>query len=402
MKRNICLRSLLLIALFVIAELVSPRVFCEAGPAPETAAPLTAEEIEQRIGELSRGTDLSAWESWFSELKALSHEAAGFQTVNGFIEALAENAVADEPSSLMPKLAGFFLPGLRSALSSMIPVIAIAVLTGLCSIVFDDGGTKKLVLLFLCASAILGVTAVFSRLAGEVNAAVNDAASFCGIAAPVLGTLLTGVGASASAGLLAPRLAFIADGIAAFIRSLIIPMLLASGILTVLNGLTDALKLGRAVKLLHKTAKWLLALAGACYSAFAVAGGLGAAAADGISFRTARFAVDRLIPAAGGLVGGAADALRAGTLLFKNAAGSASILILAAVMLKPLLTAACGMLAFRAAAAVTEPFSDERIPAMLDGLADAVSLLFAAACSVFAMFTVTVMMIIAAGSTIFG
>ena len=402
MKRSYCLKTLLLTAFFALAMLVPILSRGETGTVPETAGPLTAEDIEQRIGELSRETDLSDWEIWFDRLKELSHEAAGFRSVNGFIEALAENPDAAVQNSFSNVLAELFLPGLRSALSVMIPVAAIAVLTGLCSIVFDEGGTKKLVLLFLCASAILGVTAVFSGLAGEVDAAVNDAASFCGIAAPALGTLLAGMGAAASAGLLAPRLAFAADGIAAFIRSVVIPMLLASGVLTVLNGLTDALRLGRTVKLLHKTAKWLLALAGACYTAFAVAGGLGAAAADGISFRTARFAVDRLIPAAGGLVGGAADALRAGTLLFKNAAGSASILILAAVILRPLMTAACGMLAFRAAAAVTEPFSDERIPGMLDGLADTVSLLFAAACSVFAMFTVTVMMIIAAGSTMFG
>lgn len=86
-------------------------------------------------------------------------------------------------------------------------------------------------------------------------------------------------------------------------------MLLAAGVLTIVDGLSDKLKVGRTVKLLHKSVKWLLGLLTTVYIAVTVVGGMTAGAADGISVRTAKYAIDRLVPAAGGMVTGAADAV---------------------------------------------------------------------------------------------
>ncbi len=167
--------------------------------------------------------------------------------------------------------------------------------------------------------------------------------------------------------------------------------------MTVLNGLTDGLKLERWIRLLHKTAKWLLGLLTAVYTASAAVCGVGASYADGVRLRTAKYAVDKLIPAVGGMVTGAADAVRSAALLLKNGAGTAALIILFGVLLRPALALFCGMLAFRITAAVSEPFADERIPKMLDGIADTVSLMFACAAASAAMFTVTVLMMISAG-----
>ena len=179
-------------------------------------------------------------------------------------------------------------------------------------------------------------------------------------------------------------------------------MLLASGVLTVLNGLTESLKLERWIKLLHKSVKWLLGLLTTVYSACAVAGGIAAANADSAALRSAKYAVDRLIPAVGGMVTGAVDAVRSASLLLKNGVGTAALLIIAGMLLKPALELLCGMLAFRITAAVLEPFSDERIVKMLDGIADTVSLLLACTAAAAAMFTVTVVMAIAAGGAFAG
>ena len=91
-----------------------------------------------------------------------------------------------------------------------------------------------------------------------------------------------------------------------------------------------------------------------------------------------------------------------GKAMLKNGVGTAALLIIAGMLLKPALELLCGMLAFRITAAVLEPFSDERIVKMLDGIADTVSLLLACTAAAAAMFTVTVVMAIAAGGAFAG
>jgi stage III sporulation protein AE len=179
-----------------------------------------------------------------------------------------------------------------------------------------------------------------------------------------------------------------------------LPMLLAAGVLTIVDGLSDKLKVGRTVKLLHKSVKWLLGLLTTVYIAVTVVGGMTAGAADGISVRTAKYAIDRLVPAAGGMVTGAADAVLGSSALLKNSAGTVAIILAAAVIAKPMLTVAGGMFALRITSAICEPFSDERIPKMLDGIAETVSYLFAAVAAVTGMFVISLVVMLLTGNAL--
>ena len=380
--------------------LIPPHALSESdGQDADETARETRRAIEDEASRLSRETDLSAWQSYFDELRSLAPSLSSYSSVHGFVAALAGGEEEPGLGSIVREL---FLPGLRSALRRMLGVVLIAMLGGAAGILLEDGPTKKTMMLALSSAAVLSCAALFSQLAGTAVSLTGDIARFSELSSPILGALLAVLGCTGSAAFLAPKLAFIAEGIALLINGVILPMLLASGVLTVMDALGGSLRFDRTVKLLHKTAKWLLSLAAAVYAAAAVTGGIKAGAADGVSLRAARFAIDRLIPSAGGMIGGAADAVRAGSLLVKNAAGTAAILMLAAAVIRPAVSIACGMLAFRIAAAAVEPFSDDRMPKLLDELADTVSLLLASAASAASMFVVTVVMILCCGSMLFG
>lgn len=397
MKKRLASRLLstgfaaLLLALLLLP---APAFAEEEGDAENETRQAIAGEILRLSGE----TDLSAWQSYFEALCALSPSAGNYRSINAFVAALAGGEDAPGLDSVVLEL---FLPGLRSTLRRMLGVILAAMLAGVAGVLLEDGGAKKTVLLALASAAVLPAAALFAELAGTASAVIRDIAAFSELSSPILGALLTVLGCTGSAAFLAPKLAFIAEGVVLLLSGAVLPMLLASGVLTAMNAL-GGMRFDRTVRLLQKTAKWLLAFAAAVYTAAAVTGGVRAGAADGVSIRAARFAVDRLIPSAGGLISGAADVVRAGSLLVKNAAGTAAILLLAALAIRPVISLAGGMLALRIAAAAAEPLSDDRIPKLLDELADTVSLLLGAAASAAAMFTVTVVMIICCGSAVFG
>ncbi len=369
------------------------------------AAPAASAEdggdVKTELERLSGETDLSSWQEYYDRLRELSPQAGEFSTAGELALGLAEDP-GGRLRTTGSILSGLFGESFGAALGRTAGVFIAALLTGLCGIAFEDSGMKKLVLLLICGAAIMSLTAAFSSLAGSAAAMIGDVSLFAEAAAPALGALLASMGCAESAKLLTPDLAFTAGGAASMIRTAAMPMLLASGVLVVLNGLTESLKLERWIKLLHKAVKWLLGLVSVMYTASAAAGGIAAAGADGVTLRSARYAADKLIPAVGGMVTGAVDAVRSAALLLKNGAGTAALLILAGILIRPSLTLLAGMLAFRVTAAFSEPFADERIPKMLDGLADTLSLMFACAAAVAAMFTVTVVMMLMAGGTLAG
>ncbi len=393
-------RMLKRLALAAVLALLLLAVLCGAAAETDGEEPDDS-DVRTELERLSGEADLSAWQDYFERLRSSSPQAADYTTAGALARRLAEDPGGRMQTSA-GLLSGIFGESFGSALGKTAAVFTAALLTGLCGIVFEDSGIKKLVLLLVCGAAILSVTAAFSSLAGSASAMIGDIAGFAEAAAPALGALLASMGCSESAKLLAPDLAFTAGGAASIVRTAAMPMLLASGVLVVLNGLTESLKLERWIKLIHKIVKWLLGLVSVMYTASAAAGGLIAASADSVTLRSAKYAVDKLIPAAGGMVTGALDAVRSAALLLKNGAGMAALLILAGILIRPTLAILGGMLAFRLTAAASEPFADERIPKMLDGIADTLSLMFACAAAVAAMFAVTVIMMLVAGGTLAG
>lgn len=186
------------------------------------------------------------------------------------------------------------------------------------------------------------------------------------------------------------------------IGNIIIPLLLAGGILSIINGLTDKMKLSRSIKFINSTVKWVLGLMTTVYIAVNTIEGLTAGTADRITLRTTRYAIDKLIPAVGGMVSGAVDAVIGGAVILKNAVGLAAILIIAAIVIRPIMMLIAGMLSLRISSAIIEPFSEPGITGILDGNADTISYLFAAVSAAASMFIVNIMVIMSLGNTLVG
>ena len=389
---------------FLFCFLLPGTVFAQENP--ETAAPdeKIRGDIETELKRLSGETDFHEWQEYFDELPTLTGETPEYKDIEELIESIALAPGEIRQEKIIGNFRAFLLPSFTRSVRRLTGVVAAAVLTGFCAIAAGDNkqGLKNTLLLFICAVSVLSLTAIFADITAETMYTIKRAERFCAAAEPVLMGLMTMLGCRNSVKILSPALIFLSGGIIAFIKSAVMPALLAAGVLTVTNGLTNKLKLGNTVKLFRKAVKWMLGLTAAVYIAFTAVGGISAGAADGISIRTAKYAVDRLVPAVGGMVTGAVDAAISGAQLLKNAAGTVSVILLTAITVKPLIELLGTMLALRTAAALTQPFADERITGMLEGTAENVNLLFASLAAVTSMFVITAVIIIAAGGVLAG
>ena len=257
-------------------------------------------------------------------------------------------------------------------------------------------------MLIISGVSILALVAYFTSIAAEAVNTVSRIGNFCSLAAPVLLGLMTALGCAGTVKVMSPMLVLLSNSILIVLGKIVLPLLIAGGVVVAVNALSDKLKLIRTVKLIQNTVKWLLGLVTTVYIAATSIGGIAAGAADGVSIRTAKYAIDKLIPAVGGMVGSAVDAVIGGGIVLKNAAGVTAILILAGISLGPILKLFAGMMAIRISAAIAEPFSDNRITQLLDGTADIVSYLFAAVCAACSLLMISIMITIATGNTLIG
>lgn len=90
--------------------------------------------------------------------------------------------------------------------------------------------------------------------------------------------------------------------------------------------------------------------------------GIAVSSVSGLSLKTAKFAIDKFVPIIGGMVSGTVDTVMGCSMIVKNAAGIASILIAVGRVASPLIQIACTMFTLRIAAAICEPIASSSLP----------------------------------------
>lgn len=364
----------------------------------ETSIP---NEVKEEMERLSDESDFSDWQAFFDDITASYGVGSEYDSVKSMVESIASGGTDISVSTAMDIALELLLPNLFSTLRQLTVILVLSVLVGLCSVIVPEGQAKETLMLFISCTAVLTVVGIFSDLVAEAADFIESSAGFCSAATPVLLGLLSTLGLSGTSKFLSPTLIFLADGIIAAIRSVVIPILLLSGVLSVLSVICEKLNFGKLFKQIQKSVKWGMGLLSAIYIAVTSVGGLCASTADSIGLRTAKYTLDKLIPAVGGMVSGTVDSVLAGGYLLKNAAGVTSLILLAGFAARPILKIAGGIIAVRLAAGISGMTGDDKIPKLLENSADALTGVFSACCAVLSMLFITLIIIINTGGAMF-
>ncbi len=360
--------------------------------APAEPDPIEA-ELSRQLGEM----DLSGWESVLSSLpggKTLGKSVA--ELVSGL--ASGQNALSLE--AFLGALGETARAQLTSQLFLVVQLVAIALLSSLLSNLKPGfGGKSGEIGGFACYAIAIGVViAAFASMAQAGRAAVEALGGFMQAVFPVLLTLLTAIGSSSAAAVFRPATAVLVNSVGTVFMNVCMPLILAAGAMAVVSRIGERQALTKLAKLLKDCCKWLIGILTTVYVGIVSLQGLTAGSFDGVSVRTAKYALNNFVPVAGRMVADTVDTVLGCSLLIKNALGVTSIVITALILLTPLITILGGMFAFRLAAALSEPVAMDRLPSMMGGVADVLGMLFGAVLAVGAMFMVTVGLLISAGN----
>lgn len=246
-------------------------------------------------------------------------------------------------------------------LALCLPSVALAILKRLTG----DGAAARAAgtVCYLASASVLVGLAV--RSIDQTRRAVGLMVKLCDALFPALTALLAATGRTATATAFSPAASMFGGLLGWAIDGVILPLSGLCAALIVAGNLTDGVKLDGMTGLISSLCKWALGLCSTILMGVLSVQGLLGSGQDGASIRSAKFAVDSLLPIIGGDVGDALELVGANASLIKSAVGVTGLMLLIALTAGPMIELAGVMFLTRLAAALIEPIETGRAQKMM-------------------------------------
>jgi stage III sporulation protein AE len=215
---------------------------------------------------------------------------------------------------------------------------------------------------------------------------------------PVLTSLLLSTGNISSAAIFQPTILFIVQTIGSTVKYFSIPIIFFSLALSIANNVSDKFKVNKMSEFLKQINKWVLGILLTIFVGVITIQGFTSSVLDGISTKTAKYAVGNMVPVFGGLLSDAVDTVIGCSLILKNAVGIAGLIAIIVLVAVPMLKIMALIAVYRFTTALVEPISDKRIVNCIGECANTLSIVFVLVAIVAVMFIISITIMISAAN----
>lgn len=375
-KRPVKIVLVLITLLLLVLSLTLPSTATYAEDS-QTIEEDLEEELGQEINNQLGNLDLSSLEDILNSLT--DGELAIFGS-NSFIGKLQDliNGNFEDGTSLWSALLNLFFENILSLLPIISIIIAVALLGSMIQGLkpVNNGKSISNIIHFVTYGVI--VVLVLSITVKMVTLTTNTMQSMksqMDAIFPLLLTLLTAVGGTTSTSVYQPAMAMLSGLIMNLFTYVLLPIFIFSVVFSVVSNLSNNVKLDKFTSFFNSTYKWLIGLIFTVFTAFLSIQGITAGSIDGISIRTARYAIRSYIPILGSYISDGMGLILVSSNLIKNAVGATGLFLLLATILSPLIQLILFMLALKLIAGILEPLGNKQIANFVSSLSKSLVLL---------------------------
>ncbi|MEN6348387.1 MAG: stage III sporulation protein AE [Syntrophomonas sp.] len=219
---------------------------------------------------------------------------------------------------------------------------------------------------------------------------IDNMVSFMMAMLPQMLVLTAGLGNLHSSAVLFPILMTVSTAFANAIKNIVFPLIILSAILSLLNHMSNGLKVERMSKFFGQMAQISLGLFLSIFVGFVTLRALYASVLDKVALRTTKFITDNAIPVVGKMFSDTIEVAAGYVVMIKQALGILGVLIVFSIIIFPLLKVAALALIYKVTAAIVEPLGDAKTAAILDTMSSHLFLMLAAVASVGLMFFIMI------------
>ena len=351
--------------------------------------------VNAQIDEVLGGLDFSA----LSDMQLGLPGQSGVRSVAETVRALALGDALSPEDMLTGVLRLFGSQAARLGalmLAIMLPVLLASLVTHTLA---ADGGAVSSLGRSVCFMLVL-IPVVMCVLAELTHAreTITETTRRMEQILPLLLTLLTAVGGSASSAFLHPVVVAASGSMVYLAREVILRLVMCTCAVTTVNHLSDRAHLTRMAHLLRCAVCWLLGVSFTVFLGAMSMQGVCSASIDGVAIRAAKYAVDNFVPVVGGMFSDTMDTLVGCTLIVKNALGVTAMLILVSVLAAPLVRTLAVVAVLKLSAALLEPVADADVVRAIGDFSGTVVLFFITMLCVGTMYFLLIVQLVLVGN----
>lgn len=283
-------------------------------------------------------------------------------------------------------------------------LIKLIVLVVLCAVLnnlqtsFLNKGTGELAF-YVCYIVLVSILLVsFNSILRSGMEIIDGMVNFMYASIPALITLLISSGNIASGSVLQPVLFMVVQVSATIIKNILIPLIVLSTIISIVDNVSDKIQITRFSAFLKNITQWSIGIILTVFVAIVSLQGSLGAVVDGVTSKTAKFAINTFIPVAGKYLADAADTVIGCTLVIKNAVGVAIMIGVIGICLIPIVEMFAIILIYKMTCVLLEPLAEGRIIKCVSEVASSMTYILGTVVSVAFMFLITITVLIMASN----
>ncbi len=375
-KKSGKLKKVLLVVLlvFLLVPLASPVAYAVTDDGKTDVEQEFEDTIFNQLGKL----DFSNIESLIASLTGKEGDIFGSSSFLDKVTSILNGEFADNSSSIWQAILSLLFDNLLKFLPIISSVIAIAIFGGMLQglrpntngksisnlIHFVTYGMIAVILLTMTTHMIKLTSGTIMNIKGQMDAIF-----------PLLLTLMTAIGGTVSVSVYQPAMALLSGVILNIFTYVLLPIFIFSMVFSVVSNLSTNIKLDKFTSFFNSSYKWITGLIFTIFSAFLSIQGITAGSVDGISIRTAKYAIKSYVPILGSYISDGFGLILASSNLIKNAVGAGGLLLLVATVISPLLELVIFMLALKLIAGIVEPLGNGQVANFVSSLSKSMTLL---------------------------
>lgn len=365
-------------------------------PARSAMAATAEEELEQRVEEQLDKIDLSEFANIVSGLTDQQRAIFGSGSFLDKLNLVFSGDLSLDYGNVFSAVLSIIFADIIRVIPFFAAIIGIAVLF---SILDTMKSGKESIAFFACYGAVILISSgLIVQLIIYVRDTIQSMQAQMNAAFPVLLTMMTALGNTGSYTVYQPLVLILSTTVTNIMSAVVLPMFIVSFIVNIVGNLSPSVKLDKLAGFVSSASKWIVGVVFTIFMAFLSVQGITAAVYDGISIKTAKYAISHTIPIVGGFLSDGFNLIMAGSMLIKNAVGYCAIFLLLASVASPIIMIAIVSLLLKLCAAITEPLSNLGVSKYLSDIAKSLNMLIAVIISVAFMYFITVMIIICTGN----
>ncbi len=319
-----------------------------------------------------------------------------------FLLNLVKGNVTFSLKSLVKNIGLLFFKELRTSLILLAKILIItlisSILTNLQS-TFENASVAELANYISYVLIAILVISSFTQVMDLARETIDRMVGFMQAILPILLTLLTAASGPNTKMLFHPMILMSVNLIGILIKTIIIPLIYFSFIISIISNISNRVEFSKLSELGRQVIAFIISGALTLFIGIITIYGLGTKI-DGLTIRTAKFAVDKLIPIVGGFLSDAVEAVVGCSAILKNGLGFIGLLILLFICILPVIKILVLMFTYKIIAIVIQPVGSSNLVEFFNQVGKSLLLILISLISTGTMFFITITIIVEAGNNL--